>query len=409
MKKFLTLASILLIISINGISNSFGEDSEILIGDSHLIDGRFVSYGKNLQATWTADPIIVRDDGFFSFKLFLDYLEQNPSQPIYYDGKKDVVLSPQLNYLNSFLVVQVYANHVHLSPMIAGDENNLPLTKPIPIMATIDDGKQAIIDYEGFFEFENPPEYPHKTYYSLRTSWVRVFEDNEKNFYFQWLQPDTNQSPRIVMNESQKADGKFLVYYPLPENYTTNQAGIDYVKWFKENQSKIPDIQRGVPNNPWVHDLYGNSRSSFVQNRTIYFDFYFNPEEPSNNTEVEISVNLTEQEKEILILKEKLTKDFENDESKTIHWKFVPKAEGNYNIIFKAKGMPTHEVGVIVLEKTLQTMSPLKQVKGGILPENVVCQDGRKLILKSTDNSPACVFSSTVKDLIKHGWKKPSN
>jgi len=52
-------------------------------------------------------------------------------------------------------------------------------------------------------------------------------------------------------------------------------------------------------------------------------------------------------------------------------------------------------------------MSPLKQITGGILPENVVCQDGRKLIFKSTDGSSACVFNSTVKKLKERGWAKP--
>lgn len=51
-------------------------------------------------------------------------------------------------------------------------------------------------------------------------------------------------------------------------------------------------------------------------------------------------------------------------------------------------------------------MSPLKQINGGILPENVVCESGMTLILKSTDGSPSCVFNSTVQKLIDRGWAK---
>jgi hypothetical protein len=47
---------------------------------------------------------------------------------------------------------------------------------------------------------------------------------------------------------------------------------------------------------------------------------------------------------------------------------------------------------------------PLKQISDGVLPENVTCTEGLAIVLKSTDNSPACVKPSSVDKLIQRGW-----
>ena len=48
--------------------------------------------------------------------------------------------------------------------------------------------------------------------------------------------------------------------------------------------------------------------------------------------------------------------------------------------------------------------TPLEQIKNGLLPKNVVCKDGLKLIFKFTDSSPACVSPGTKTKLIERGW-----
>lgn len=53
-----------------------------------------------------------------------------------------------------------------------------------------------------------------------------------------------------------------------------------------------------------------------------------------------------------------------------------------------------------------EIFSPHKQVLSGINPQDVICSKGLELIIKSTDNSPACVKSSTAEKLIKRGWAK---
>ena len=48
--------------------------------------------------------------------------------------------------------------------------------------------------------------------------------------------------------------------------------------------------------------------------------------------------------------------------------------------------------------------SPLTQLKQGIEAKNVLCHDGFVLLLKSRDNSPACVKPATAEKLVERGW-----
>jgi len=48
--------------------------------------------------------------------------------------------------------------------------------------------------------------------------------------------------------------------------------------------------------------------------------------------------------------------------------------------------------------------SPKKQLESGIASENIICKEGLELILKSSDNSPACVKPQTAEKLIERGW-----
>lgn len=48
--------------------------------------------------------------------------------------------------------------------------------------------------------------------------------------------------------------------------------------------------------------------------------------------------------------------------------------------------------------------APLKQFSDGVEPQEVVCRENRQLVLKSSDESPVCVFPETVMKLVKRGW-----
>jgi hypothetical protein len=48
-------------------------------------------------------------------------------------------------------------------------------------------------------------------------------------------------------------------------------------------------------------------------------------------------------------------------------------------------------------------LSPLKQIKSGIVSENVVCKEGLELVFK-LNGQPACVKTTSVQKLIAWGW-----
>lgn len=54
----------------------------------------------------------------------------------------------------------------------------------------------------------------------------------------------------------------------------------------------------------------------------------------------------------------------------------------------------------------VHSMTPLQQFKSGIEAKNVKCNEGLELIIKTKDNSPACVRHDTANILIERGWAK---
>jgi hypothetical protein len=52
----------------------------------------------------------------------------------------------------------------------------------------------------------------------------------------------------------------------------------------------------------------------------------------------------------------------------------------------------------------LSLLPPLKQLKSGISPGQFSCMSGLTLVIKSEDNSPACVKSATIPKLVARGW-----
>ncbi|WP_165776410.1 hypothetical protein [Candidatus Nitrosotalea bavarica] len=49
-------------------------------------------------------------------------------------------------------------------------------------------------------------------------------------------------------------------------------------------------------------------------------------------------------------------------------------------------------------------MAPLEEVKSGVAPKSVTCEQGFSLILKAEDGSAACVDSSVAQVLVQRGW-----
>jgi hypothetical protein len=82
------------------------------------------------------------------------------------------------------------------------------------------------------------------------------------------------------------------------------------------------------------------------------------------------------------------------------------KDQDTYTIEFKYDGQSIEKtikitsvaMGIVNIE------SPLKQFKSGIPIDKIQCKEGLKLILRSSDGSPACVKPETRQKLIERGW-----
>ena len=55
-------------------------------------------------------------------------------------------------------------------------------------------------------------------------------------------------------------------------------------------------------------------------------------------------------------------------------------------------------------ELSKYNVTPLKQMKNGVSPNDIICNSNLQLMFKITNDSPACVKPSTVEKLIERGW-----
>jgi hypothetical protein len=61
-------------------------------------------------------------------------------------------------------------------------------------------------------------------------------------------------------------------------------------------------------------------------------------------------------------------------------------------------------ISVIDVSAIAYFPSPLKQITDGVAPENVTCTEGLVIVLKASDNSPACLKPTSAEKLIQRGW-----
>ncbi len=71
------------------------------------------------------------------------------------------------------------------------------------------------------------------------------------------------------------------------------------------------------------------------------------------------------------------------------------------HIAFQGDSVPDHCIG-----ETTFIDSPLKQFKSGIAAKDVACKTEFVLVIKSEDDSPACLKPDTATKLITRGWSK---
>lgn len=60
--------------------------------------------------------------------------------------------------------------------------------------------------------------------------------------------------------------------------------------------------------------------------------------------------------------------------------------------------------GVSIAYSESLILAPLQQLKNGLSSEQITCIDGLKLVLKKTNDNPACVKPKTLQKLVDRSW-----
>jgi plastocyanin len=63
------------------------------------------------------------------------------------------------------------------------------------------------------------------------------------------------------------------------------------------------------------------------------------------------------------------------------------------------------------MEKNMEShkVPPIKQIRSGVLPQDVQCNDNLQLIFSPSSKNPACVKQSTMETLVVRGWLTVDN
>ena len=124
------------------------------------------------------------------------------------------------------------------------------------------------------------------------------------------------------------------------------------------------------------------ANSAFAEETTVDITDSIDMAESSNSTSTETATtesNSTTTEDETMVVEDEMT---------------VSEDE-----------MVETEVETMEDEMTPTVLSPLKQIKEGIVPENIVCKEGLGLVFKLT-GQPACVKTTSIEKLIAWGWAR---
>jgi hypothetical protein len=107
---------------------------------------------------------------------------------------------------------------------------------------------------------------------------------------------------------------------------------------------------------------------------------------------------------QVTILVDELISEFEItsgvESEKSSHIEEVFGTEADTSVELKETMQINSEISK---ENNVSSLSPLKQIKEGVEPENIQCKESLNLIFKSS-GSPACVKETSVQKLISWGW-----
>ncbi|MFY3740141.1 MAG: hypothetical protein HMLIMOIP_000566 [Candidatus Nitrosomirales archaeon] len=214
--------------------------STVRIG-GHLIDGYYVVYANEQKATWEASPLVLYSNGTLSVNLKMNYLSEDPTVArichCYTATQPTEVVAENIKPVASAVFLDL-----GIVVSFQGNVGGYSIGRIIPAEANSLNEKSA----EALITF-NFPNLANSTTgaggLTLRVAWVRIFEDADGNRYYQWMQPHETYDEHSVVkvNEKGNISGSFLVYYPIPEEYTQPLDTFDYARWIRETILKVQD------------------------------------------------------------------------------------------------------------------------------------------------------------------------
>ena len=232
---------ILLVLTVMTFSNGYSEEvSEsgtappLVFGTGGLIDNHHVVQAKALKADWRGGAELKGSNLFgVGFESF--YLSDNPKSAKYYASSHEILeeIIPDMRPVTSVVFIQmeaVYKDQV-------GDFSTKQLTEVIPVLAIHVSDRQINAVYDGTYKMPTTSENEELYMISIKVSWLRVFQDNKGNWYYQWIEgsSDTLDLSNAFKPHETWTTGELVVYHPIPERLTSPESfGFDYVKWIKE-------------------------------------------------------------------------------------------------------------------------------------------------------------------------------
>lgn len=172
-----------------------------------------------------------------------------------------------------------------------------------------------------------------------------------------------------------------------------------------------PDVYRGgYASNPRLLDVNGNAIEGMIltnQEVVLSYDDIWNNYPQERAIPVKISIQNEDNGHNVLNMTQNLQVQA-CDFAGNLKWNFVPTEIGNYVAKIDVDNKTKMTYGFSVVSDSTSNSKiiplPLKQFKSGTDPYFVICNQNLQLVIKSSDNSPACVRPSSIERLLKQGW-----
>src|SRR5690348_4404042 len=188
---------------------------------------------------------------------------------------------------------------------------------------------------------------------------------------------------------------------PSPEQYWTVKGTDQAIMIVLSNSNPygggavVKDVSANIPTKTMIVSIDSPSEGSMELSIPISF--------------MTATVNGTQTKFTVLVDGIKVTYGLGLDRQGSWEIQDIPYANGTHQIDV----IGTQMIGSRSLNSTSQStsfpLSPLRQFQAGVLPVNIICNQGFVLMIKSSGGIPACLIPQHAKELMERGWGIPIN